>query len=213
MAIYNITYQCGHSGHKELFGKIADRDRYIAWCQEHKSCPACEKKEREKSRELASQQAMEEADLLGFAQLQGTIKQVNWAAVIRKEVVDKIEDSIVALERFKDHPDYERIRNVRIQYRDHITRVASAKFFIEVMRDISLKRLSVRILAYALEQNLDYPNPQQVILHDSRNRKDIPVHATATHPLHMGQAVWVDENDCAYMRLTDSNNTQYLLVM
>ena len=90
MSIYNITYQCGHSGHKELFGKIADRDRYIAWCQEHKSCPACEKKEREKSRELASQQAMEEADLLGFAQLQGTIKQVNWAAVIRKEVVDKI---------------------------------------------------------------------------------------------------------------------------
>lgn len=213
MGIYNITYQCGHSAKKELFGKIKDRDQYVAWCKERKLCPGCEKKEREKSHDLAFQQAMEEASLLGFAKLQGTFKQVKWAVVLRKEVVDKIEDSIEALDKFKDHPDYEQIRDVRIRYRNHLAGIESARFFIDIMRNITPKQLGLRILAFALEKNLDFPNPKQVLLHDSLNRKDIPVHATATHPLHLGQAVWVDENDFAYLPVVDYHNTQYLLVM
>ena len=41
MGKYTITYSCGHEGTESLFGKHAERDRYIAWASKNKLCPAC----------------------------------------------------------------------------------------------------------------------------------------------------------------------------
>ena len=47
MAIYNVTYSCGHEGTVQLFGKADARDRKIKYYEEFGLCTECYKKQKQ----------------------------------------------------------------------------------------------------------------------------------------------------------------------
>lgn len=81
MASYTVTYACGHSATRQLYGKVAERERYLAWAGSSGTCDTCRAKGAEARRE-----AIEAEHAL--PPLAGTDKQVAWARTIR---ADKIE--------------------------------------------------------------------------------------------------------------------------
>ncbi|CBA14781.1 hypothetical protein [Xanthomonas albilineans] len=82
MAWYTLTYACGHTEQKQLYGKTSERERIINSAQSY-DCPACR---------LAAAKAIE-ADI-GLPPLTGSDKQIAWAAGIRA----KAQSSLVAFE-------------------------------------------------------------------------------------------------------------------
>jgi hypothetical protein len=89
MAQYDIKYACGHTATKQLYGKDADRQRYIAWAGLNASCPAC----------TAANAATALADLeaeYGLPPLDGSLKQIDWSRQIR---ADKIREFVVLMDK------------------------------------------------------------------------------------------------------------------
>ncbi|MBN9424504.1 MAG: hypothetical protein BGO63_11270 [Candidatus Accumulibacter sp. 66-26] len=43
MAKYDVTYACGHAGTEQLFGKVSERERRLAWIEANKVCAECYK--------------------------------------------------------------------------------------------------------------------------------------------------------------------------
>ena len=79
MAKHEITFSCGHTETKELYGKSADRERKISWMEKYGLCSECYKKqiqEEQKSRKTEN----------GLPDLAGSEKQVAWAEKIRDGV-------------------------------------------------------------------------------------------------------------------------------
>lgn len=46
MAKYNVTFSCGHTERKELFGSERERQKKIAYWEQHGKCTACYEKEK-----------------------------------------------------------------------------------------------------------------------------------------------------------------------
>ena len=76
MAKYDITYSCGHTETVQLYGKHADRERYIAWASEHKVCSECLKADREAAKAAAAERAK------ANGMTEGSTKQMAWACDI-----------------------------------------------------------------------------------------------------------------------------------
>jgi hypothetical protein len=88
MSNYTINYSCGHSDDKQLYGKMDDRSRYIAWAEKSGECQACR---------AANQMALvaDTEASLNLAPLTGSDKQIAWARKIRCE---KMIDIVAYLE-------------------------------------------------------------------------------------------------------------------
>lgn len=82
MALYGITYRCGHTGQVQIYGTNVhgERGRKAAW-YESQDCPACKAK-----------QARSSSDD-GMAVLEGSDKQVAWAGDIRSRVMEEMRDA------------------------------------------------------------------------------------------------------------------------
>lgn len=78
MAKYTIRYACGHSTERQLYGKHAERDSYIAWAARQGSCDACRKQDTIKTCEGVEAEH-------GLPALAGSDKQVAWARQIRAD--------------------------------------------------------------------------------------------------------------------------------
>ncbi len=85
MANYSVTYACGHTIEKQLYGKTEDRQRYIAWAAKSGNCPACAKAD--KAAVVADMEAEH-----GLSSLSGSEKQITWARSIRAEKINAIVD-------------------------------------------------------------------------------------------------------------------------
>ena len=84
MAKYTITHICGHSETVELFGKLADRDRKIAWL-ESKPCWDCD-------RAAETKRWHDVGRALGLKDItEGTEKQIAWAYSIRGRFLAKLQ--------------------------------------------------------------------------------------------------------------------------
>lgn len=92
MAKYTITHTCGHTEEVQLFGKMSDRERRIAWL-ENQECEECR-------RAKANAATAAAKDARGLADLDGTEKQVAWANTIREKAY-KCFDS---LQQFASNP-------------------------------------------------------------------------------------------------------------
>ena len=92
MAKYTITYKCGHTEEMQLFGKMNDRDRKIAWYATQ-DCPEC--------KAAAAKAAAKER---GLVELEGTAKQVVWAEQIRVKFLELSEQIKKQLETKADDP-------------------------------------------------------------------------------------------------------------
>lgn len=83
MAHYTVTYACGHSMDKQLFGKMDDRRAHIEWAVKHGTCTDCAKADK-----LAAAAGVEAEHNL--TALTGSEKQIAWARSIRAEKVNAI---------------------------------------------------------------------------------------------------------------------------
>lgn len=88
MAKYQITYSCGHEGEIQLFGKMSERDRKIAWLEREGLCPECYKAKKAAEREEAAKKAQSAAKDMGLPCLSGSEKQIAWAETIRKDALN-----------------------------------------------------------------------------------------------------------------------------
>jgi hypothetical protein len=110
MAKYTITYKCGHTVEKQLFGKEVDRQRWIKWA-ESGDCPDC---------------ARAEANA-GLIPLVGSEKQVNWAADIRPALIQTVNEWAV-----KARPKFAADLETKLtQALDHLPTITSAAWWIE----------------------------------------------------------------------------------
>lgn len=79
MAKYEITFACGHTETKELYGKSADRERKISWMEKYGLCSECYKKQMQENQESRKTDNK-------LPDLEGSEKQIAWAEKIRDGV-------------------------------------------------------------------------------------------------------------------------------
>ncbi len=85
MAKYDVKMSCGHVVTLQLFGKMTDRDKKIAWLEKNGVCSECQKAD-----------AAAKAKAENLPELTGTEKQINWALKIRSEILEKLEKNFAA---------------------------------------------------------------------------------------------------------------------
>lgn len=86
MAKYDITYSCGHSGEINIAGPVKLRQGRADW-EAAKVCTDCYRAEqRRKGEAVAAEQSA-----AGLPELQGSDKQIAWAATIRAAAVAGLE--------------------------------------------------------------------------------------------------------------------------
>ena len=87
---YEVKMSCGHTETIQLFGKCADRERKIEWLERYGLCEECKKEQAAKE--------IKKAEEAGLPELEGSEKQIAWAAKIRNGFLPKAKE---ALERAK----------------------------------------------------------------------------------------------------------------
>jgi len=92
MGKYNVTHTCGHEQTHQLVGKIADRDRKIAWL-ETTTCGECHKTQQTRLHAAASAEAAEANATAGLAALTGSDKQIAWAETLRQPVIANLKEA------------------------------------------------------------------------------------------------------------------------
>ena len=90
MAKYQVDFSCGHTETVTLFGPMKDRYSRIEWLEEHGSCPACFRAEKERERD--ERNAAAKAANADMVSLVGSEKQIAWAETLRRERVDAISE-------------------------------------------------------------------------------------------------------------------------
>ena len=150
MAKYSITYKCGHTCDKQLFGSYKSRESYIEWAKDNKLCPECEEalvqENRRKENEVSAQDAQER----GYIELQGNPKQVAWANSIRARVIAAIDEvKWIYEERAKSSSLKQEIYEERYatinSLRDAVLSIADSKVFIDRYKDFVTED-AIRIL-------------------------------------------------------------------
>lgn len=90
---YEVKMSCGHTETIQLFGKCADRERKIEWLERCGLCEECKKEQVAKE--------IKKAEEAGLPELEGSEKQIAWAAKIRNGFMPKAKE---ALERNSKAP-------------------------------------------------------------------------------------------------------------
>lgn len=90
---YEVKMSCGHTETIQLFGKCADRERKIEWLERYVLCEECKKEQAAKE--------IKKAEEAGLPELEGSEKQIAWAAKIRNGFMPKAKE---ALERNSKAP-------------------------------------------------------------------------------------------------------------
>lgn len=85
MAKYEVTFKCGHTETKQLFGPTKERYKKIEWWQENCICSECYKKQQlERAEQYESDN--------NLVELTGSEKQIKWAKSIRANKLKYIGD-------------------------------------------------------------------------------------------------------------------------
>lgn len=138
MANYKISYSCGHTEDKQLFGKEADRQRYIAWAQNGAVCSNCR----------ASDKAAAVADLEAehdLPALTGSEKQIAWARTLRAERMGDFSKMIDQMRgRVKPGAETE-FENTAASYMVQLAGQSAAKWWIDG-RDLTVQQLVAKAM-------------------------------------------------------------------
>ena len=84
---YDIIFSCGHNGTVTLFGPNTERERKIWGYKNYGECAAC----KQARLEAENKKMAEESIKRGWAQLEGSEKQIAWATTIRINMVKELE--------------------------------------------------------------------------------------------------------------------------
>lgn len=83
MANYTITFSCGHCETRQMYGPVAQRERYVAWAADQGQCKACQAADKADEVKAVEDEA-------GLPEMTGSVKQIAWARKIRAEKVGEI---------------------------------------------------------------------------------------------------------------------------
>ncbi|MBU5669472.1 hypothetical protein KQI68_06425 [Peptoniphilus sp. MSJ-1] len=110
---FDGIFKCGHKGTIKQGGYTRDYAESIA-SKEFKDnvCPDCIEKEKQAQYKKEADIAEENAKKLGFPDLEGTDKQVQWALNIRKELSEKAQNII-------DNAEDKELRYLKQIYKDY----------------------------------------------------------------------------------------------
>lgn len=126
MGKYNITYKCGHEDRVELFGSMKSRD-YRLEQMSQSLCPECQRKE--KMRLCGEMEGK-----YGLPELKGSEKQVSWGRSLRKDVLDKLENTLREVTNKMERSDDENLKTLK-EYVEitikYISEQTESKFFID----------------------------------------------------------------------------------
>lgn len=87
MAKYNVTYACGHVAEKQLYGRMDDRQRDLAWAARSANCPSC--------RQAGTDQAIIDIEAEHeLPALTGSAKQTKWGREIRAEKIAAVVEFV-----------------------------------------------------------------------------------------------------------------------
>jgi hypothetical protein len=145
MAKYNVTYQCGHEGVVELYGKHTARESKLAWMSENMVCPECYAAQRDAARAKETAKAEKVADSNGWPKLTGSPKQIAWAETLRAKklgdpFVDAIKNpekqkaAIAALPADKNKEAFTKAVEKIVSLITEAEKETSAKFFIDYQK-------------------------------------------------------------------------------
>lgn len=131
MAKYDVMMSCGHTQTIQLFGKMEDRRKKIAWLENHGLCTECAKKETERNHAEATAKAAAKAVVDNLPELTGTEKQVNWALTIRAKILAEVDKKI---EDNKSRMDAEILAKSELQakaIKKVLAKFTEARFWID----------------------------------------------------------------------------------
>jgi hypothetical protein len=136
MAWYDIKYSCGHQGREQIYGKSSSRE----WLIDKKSgelCPECYKAELERKHvEESKQAALVNQEEYGLPPLEGTERQVQWAEVVRRKIVDELQKVVSGIGDQNENKPY------AVEASQQIMSQSSAHWWIE-NRDRDIRSLVV----------------------------------------------------------------------
>lgn len=134
MAKYSVTYSCGHTETRQLYGKETQRQSYIAWAGSAGRCAACAAQDKESGIEAAEA----EHDL---PSLTGSEKQIAWARSIRSNLITDLMAFLAPMqakaEQIDQMADFERRVALVLQT---VCAQTTARYWIDN------KDMSVRVL-------------------------------------------------------------------
>lgn len=130
---YTIRFgACGHEATISMIGKGSDRERKIAYLEECGLCPECYKammKDKEREAEKEKYADIDSAlEFYGFAELEGTEKQIKYATNLRREKIGHQLAGMRSGEVFVENPEDESTVRDWIEWMANITQ---SKWWIE----------------------------------------------------------------------------------
>ena len=123
MAKYQVTYACGHTDTIQLYGKVSDREKRLAYLATI-DCPDCYHNK---------QLQAAKAQTAGLPDLQGSDKQINWATQIRAEVYAALDKYSKLIEADQTAREQGKIvaRKMFADFREAMTAHTDCRFWID----------------------------------------------------------------------------------
>jgi hypothetical protein len=155
MAKYTIHYQCGHPEIEQLYGPEKERQRRIAWKEQHQVCPACYRAEQDQA--LAAETAWAHEQNADMPELKGSQAQIDWGERIRARAREHLalligsymgddppKDEVLALSvriLAQDDATYWIARRADFEYADATARYCSRRLREERAKSDGLKAI------------------------------------------------------------------------
>ena len=157
MAKYEVKMSCGHVETIQLFGKMEDRYKKIAWLEENGVCAECHKAQKKQEHAEATAKAAEKATAEKLPALTGSEKQISWALVIRAQKLAQVDTMLEKISA-ACNGDEEKIALAKIQsqaIKNVLVSYTDSKFWID-NRDYPLKEIiKVNNLAATIKAELE----------------------------------------------------------
>lgn len=166
MAWYYGTFACGHEGRTNITGPTKDRER-IKDSRFSGNCEECKVKMREAALEAEREEAVRFSKEIELVKLEGTEKQVEWAEVIRKKMIenfDKINEELIELYVF-GQPKYEEIRHLTL---DDYNKIKHHIINSKVKASYYINNRDLSSFGYAFKEYKDALKTEEQQLEDMR---------------------------------------------
>lgn len=143
MAKYDVKMSCGHTETIQLFGKMTDRDRKIAWLEEHGICSACYKARKDAAHAEETAAAKAKADEENLPELTGSEKQINWALAIRAKKFEALDNRLAEMNSKIADEQQQRKNQIALKAtRNVLARRTDSRFWIDARSGDALRLIA-----------------------------------------------------------------------
>lgn len=140
MAKHKVKMSCGHTETIQLFGKMTDREKRIAWLEEHGTCTACYKARKDAAHAEETAAAKAKADEENLPNLTGSEKQIKWALAIRAKKFEALDNRLAEMNTKTDEQQQRKNQIACQAARNVLARKTESRFWID-NRNVDALRL------------------------------------------------------------------------